>query len=368
MTQVKFQSSFLKAHFARTKAKLNVKKQKDYVPFSSNKDFVEHIRTCDYLSETFINACLSFLATTATQFRDPSSFLPLVKPYHETPLMANLRVTPVLPAIKTSRDFCQSSISINLSDGSRCFSGLSVDLDCHLISIEHWFNLQVNHVTADLLQSAYSQHHELARVVAKSECGWTSPAKLALLNRAFEVPGYQSFRFSIEEHRFSAGDSLFQSVCATSARLQLSSTVSLISLVEGDIERVEFDIPASDFEETKDVLRLLSLIHAMFPQVCLESEKLADKINSRMCPVVETIGRISPLFPMVKCHPWLFPLRMRLLFVQLLMFDVPVALSIFQQNFKKPGAIRNEQQNLGLATTSSTVRASFRARTRHSTS
>jgi E3 ubiquitin-protein ligase TRIP12 len=67
-----------------------------------------------------------------------------------------------------------------------------------------------------------------------------------------------------------------------------------------------------------------------------------------MCPVVETIGRISPLFSMVKCHPLLFPLRTRLLFVQLLTFDVPVALSIFQQNFEKPGAVRNEQHKLSL--------------------
>jgi hypothetical protein len=108
-----------------------------------------------------------------------------------------------------------------------------------------------NYVTSHLLQPTYSQRHELAKVVAKRECGSTSPAKPALLNRAFEVPGYQPFRFSIEEHGPSAGDSLFQCVCAMSARLQLSSTVPLISLVEGDIERVEFDIPASDFEETR---------------------------------------------------------------------------------------------------------------------
>jgi hypothetical protein len=348
LTQIKFQDAFLKKQFAIIKAKWNVEKQKDFVQFSGSVDFLEQIQTCDYLFETFVNACLGFLATNATLFHDPGCFLPLVKLCHETLLMANLRVNPVLPVIKNPRDFCQSSISINLSNGRRRFSGISVDLDCRLISVEHWFNLQVNQVTSDLLQAAYSRRQELATVVAKSECGSTWPAKLALLNRAFEVPGYQQFRFSIEEHRFSAGDSLFQSVCATSARLQLSSTSPSISLVEGDIERVEFDVPASDFEETKDVLRLLSLIHAMFPQMCLESEKLADKINLRMCPVIETIGRISPLFSMVKCHPWLFPLGTRLLFVQLLTFDVPVALSIFQQNFEKPGAVRNEQQKLSL--------------------
>jgi E3 ubiquitin-protein ligase TRIP12 len=73
---------------------------------------------------------------------------------------------------------------------------------------------------------------------------------------------------------------------------------------------------------------LLSLIHLLCPSANLKSEALADAAISRISDPVSTIGRFAPYFAIIHSHPFLFPLPLRHLFVQLTTFDVPAALSI----------------------------------------
>jgi hypothetical protein len=88
---------------------------------------------------------------------------------------------------------------------------------------------------------------------------------------------------------------------------------------------------------TTNLLRILEIIHQMFPALDLVNEKLANRISAKSCPVDESIGRVSPLWSVVFHYPFLFPLSTRLLFVQLSTFDIAVALSIYQKHFEEHG-------------------------------
>jgi E3 ubiquitin-protein ligase TRIP12 len=80
-------------------------------------------------------------------------------------------------------------------------------------------------------------------------------------------------------------------------------------------------------------LALLTRIHLLCPSAPLENESLGRVVVSRIGEAVSSIGRFAPDFGTIQAHPYLFPLSVRLLFVQLTTFDIHRSLGIFCNRF-----------------------------------
>jgi hypothetical protein len=332
MASLPFRSPSFADQFSQIAEKVNIKESKLSVKFSDASDFLAQMRDCDYASGEFLKAAAQFLAKNSHLFRDPDVFLPFVKLCQDNLLIAELRARRA-PA---AGEFGQAVMSIKVGDGTCSVRKVSFPVTSHFLSLEHWFNCNVKDIDSDAIHIAYSEDTTLAKIVPNSECSSSSPAKQALLFRAYNIANYERYRFHIGEHVFSAADSPFEAASVANSQRSPFGT-PFVSLSPGDANRCDFFVPVIEAQETKNLLDVLEVVHQMFPALDMENDKLAKRISAKSCPVGESIGRSSPHWSIVFHYPFLFPLNTRLLFVQLSTFDVAVALSIYHKHFEEHG-------------------------------
>lgn len=239
-----------------------------------------------------------------------------------------------------AKQFMAKSLKFTLKSGEKEIPDISAEITLDFAAVEGWYNEKnkgdaTNAITNDVLRNTMESDKELSRIINKSEANKSeSSTRLAMLHRAFKTPGYVHYHFVMGGKLFSIYDSLFQAFCSIVPSISsIVDTIPIITMEEGDIDRAEFSVPKKEVPNISQPLELISLIHKIDPTIPVECEKFSAHVLPHLSSPALTIGRFSNATSLIYNYPFVFTLKVRILFCQLAAFDVPFALQTTHQRF-----------------------------------
>jgi len=210
-------------------------------------------------------------------------------------------------------------------------AGVSIDF----MAVEGWWNTLHRGVTSEDALARLREDPVLSLLVDMQELQAKTNSWLALLHRACNTDKYCRAAFRIGDRVFSVFDNVFQAIASTVSSVEeMKSTVPVIEIIPCDSdERPPYEARPFNIPEMKPILDLLKVIRGLDRSIGMVATAFSRHVLPHLASPALTIGRFSQSVSAIMHYPFVFPLDLRILFVQLTMLETNAALMTMHQRF-----------------------------------
>lgn len=235
----------------------------------------------------------------------------------------------------SSREFANGSIIADIKANGKTYKNKKFENESLFIAIEAWYNETINHVTTNDMLDAARLSGRLGQIVSLEHAQNITYTHIGILHRAFGTKNYQKYSFKMCNKKYSACDSLFQSIARSLPSPENWPIVTpSIELIEestsNNIVMSQLDVPRNNVPN-KVALEILQLIHFYSPELDLYSIEFEKALFPHLMSFFLDVSLFSPAIQIAANYPFLFSFEFRSFVVRLIAPDFFSALSFAQK-------------------------------------
>jgi E3 ubiquitin-protein ligase TRIP12 len=202
---------------------------------------------------------------------------------------------------------------------------LPVPIVCDFSFIEGWYNLKCNPGIVERLQQSIADNPLLQMMIDVDAAVARSEMRFALYCRAFQTEGYKKCSFRLDGQVFAAFDNIVDAIG------RLPGSRFDVELIEEDVRRSKFVIPAFDDSKFGGVFELCRLLSQKTKFAV--SERFQEHVFWHLRNPYQTMAMISPAAQLIFSFPFLFTFQRRHFLWRTITLDTQLALKIIHDQF-----------------------------------
>lgn len=214
---------------------------------------------------------------------------------------------------------------------------ISVPLLASFLMIEGWYNMKLMQDPSNVLKEQMNKNHHLKHLFEFDKDHLRSQTKFAILNRAFETPGYKKCSFEIDNEIYSAFDNIII--------VMSKNPEKLIHVIQGDYELTIIEeesprYPPIDFTFLADykydnLFNFLKILLKLSPKTFLRNEELTSSIFAQLVDPLQTMTIFSPAARFMYSMPFIFNFEQRSFLFQATALDSATSAATIYEKFNK---------------------------------
>lgn len=221
-----------------------------------------------------------------------------------------------LPEVNILTDFqsvSNQTVTFVAEGPNESHGEISVPLLASFLMIEGWYNMKMMENPSKVLKDQMNKNHHLKHLFEIEKDNLRSQTKFAILNRAFETPGYKKCSFEIDGEIYSAFDNIIIVMSKDPEKLTKVLEGGLkLKIVEHESPRY----PQLDFDFLTDykydsIFSFLKFIFKFSPKNFLRNEQLTSSIFSDLADPLQTMTIFSASVRFMYSLPFLFNFEQR---------------------------------------------------------